>query len=134
MPGADYILGGPVFWVVTGLLFVAGMLAAFVVIDAVRRARFPGSRPAEPLRWFFLVPQAVFLVLMLLGQGGAIPIVVTGIVVISTPLALAQGVAYLLRVVFPKPAAPEATEEEFELLADGGDTIEPESHASHPAP
>ena len=40
--------------------------------------------------------------------------------------------AYLLRVVFPKPAAPDPGDaEEFELLADGGDTIEPESAPVH---
>jgi hypothetical protein len=50
--------------------------------------------------------------------------------VLLTPLAIAGQVAYLLRVVFPKP--PRASAEEFEVLADGGDTAEPESSPSGP--
>lgn len=129
--GSDYVLGGPVFWVMTGLLFATAMLGAFVAIDVARRALLPGSRPAEPLRWWFLVPQVCYVVLLLLGQFGAISGVVVMTVVLATPLALAQGIAYLLRVVFPKPATPTPAEE-FEVLADGGDTIEPESEAWHP--
>jgi predicted membrane channel-forming protein YqfA (hemolysin III family) len=140
VPGSDYILGGPLFWVTTAVLFGSGMLAVFVVIDAVRRAKFPGSKPAEPLRWVYIIPQGALVVLMLLGQVRAVPVIVTGVVVILTPLVLAQGIAYLLRVVFPKQPWPAPAEdaEEFELLADGGDTMEPESappvhHASQPA-
>jgi len=133
-PGSDYVLGGPVFWIATGLLLVAGALAAFIVFDSLRRAFFPGARPAEPLRLFYVVPQALYLFVVVLGQVRAIPVLVTGIFVLLTPLALVQGIAYLLRVVFPKPAdaAGESTpDEEFELLADGGDTVEPESTPPH---
>jgi len=129
VPGSDYILGGPLFWVMTGLLFLTAMLAAFVVIDCLRRTLAPGSRPAEPLRWFYVVPQALYFVLLLSGQTGAIPAAVVVAVVLATPLVLAQGIAYLLRVVFPKQPSAElaADPEESELLSDGGDTIEPES-------
>jgi len=102
VPGSDYVLGGPVFWVVTVLLFGAAMLAAFVVIDSLRRALLPGSRPAEPLRWVYLVPQAVYFVLMVLGQLNAVPILAVGVAVLAAPVVIAQGVVYLLRVVFPK--------------------------------
>jgi hypothetical protein len=135
VPGSDYILGGPLFWVTTAVLFGSGMLAAFVVIDAVRRAKFPGSKPAEPMRWVYVIPQGALVVLMLLGQVRAVPVIVTGVVVILTPVVLAQGMAYLLRVVFPKQPwpAPGDDAEQFELLADGGDTVEPESHPAAPA-
>jgi hypothetical protein len=123
---APQLLSGPVFWVLTGLLFVAAMLAAFVTIDSARRAWVPGSGAAEPLRWWYLVPQAVYFVLVILGGVGAIPMIVTGIVFLCMPLALAQGIAYLLRVVFPKTPTTDPAEESMEILADGGDTIEPE--------
>jgi hypothetical protein len=126
MPGR-VLIGGPLFWTLVGVLFLAGMLAAYVAIDVSRRAWWPGARMAERLRWWYLVPQSAYLVLMLLGQFGAMPMAVTGAVVLCTPLALAQQATYLLRIVFPKtPAAPE-DDREFEILADGGDTIEPES-------
>lgn len=127
---SDYVLGGPVFWLMTALLFATAMLGAFVVLDVARRTFVPGPRSAEPFRWWYLVPQGLYMALLLLGQSGAISGAVVIAVVLTTPLALAQGVAYLLRVVFPKPA-PAPAEEEFELLADGGDTIEPESEAPH---
>jgi hypothetical protein len=106
MPGR-VLIGGPLFWTLVGVLFLAGMLAAYVAFDAVRRAWFPGTRAPERVRWWFLVPQAAYLVLVLLGQFNAIPMAVTGIVVLCTPLALGQQVVYLLRVVFPKPSAVE---------------------------
>ncbi len=130
MPGSDYVLGGPVFWLITGLLFATAMLGAFVAIDVVRLAFLRKSRPAERLRWWYLVPQGLYMALLLLGQSGAISGAVVIAVVLTTPFVLAQGIAYLLRVVFPKPAtaASESTpDQEFELLADGGDTAEPES-------
>jgi hypothetical protein len=89
------------------------MLAAYVVIDSLRRAFLPGSRPSEPLRWIYVVPQAVYFVLMLLGQLNAVPILAVGIAVLAAPVVITQGVVYLLRVVFPKahnsdePTEPE---------------------------
>jgi hypothetical protein len=120
---------GPLFWALVIVIFLAGMGAAFITIDVVRRAWFRGSLPAEPFRWWYLAPQAVYFVLMMLGQIHALPIGVTGTVVLCTPLALGQQATYLLRIVFPKPTG--IAEEDFELLADGGDTIEPESELPH---
>ncbi|NTU71509.1 MAG: hypothetical protein HGB10_06785 [Coriobacteriia bacterium] len=116
MPGDDYVLGGPVFWLATGLLLAAGALAAFVVFDCVRRARAvraddagpDAGRVATPLRWWYLAPQAVYLVLVVLGQFRIVPVVVTGITVFATPVLIGQGVFYLLRVVFPKGVSDEA--------------------------
>ncbi len=119
-------IGGPLFWILVSVLFLAGMLAAFVVIDVVRSSWFGGPRPTQRVRWWYLAPQAAYLVLIVFGQFNAIPIALTGIVVLCTPLALAQQAAYLLRIVYPKQAVAEP-DEEPQLLADGGDTIEPES-------
>jgi hypothetical protein len=59
---------------------------------------------------------------MLLGQVRAVPVIVTGIVVILTPLVLAQGIAYLLRVVFPKQPWPAAEETAEEFAGDQADS------------
>ena len=106
MPGRVFI-DGPLFWTLVGVLFLAGMLAVYVAIDVMRRSWFRGVRAPERVRWWYLVPQAAYLALMLLGQLNAIPMAVTGIVVLCTPLALGQQVVYLLRVVFPKPPTVE---------------------------
>ncbi len=108
VPGSDYILGGPLFWVLTVTLFGTAMLAVFVVIDCIRRSFTRGDRPAEQVRWHYLVPQAVYVFLLLVGQVGAMPMAVTAAVVLATPVLLAQGITYLLRVVFPKPVEEEA--------------------------
>jgi len=115
-PGSDYVLGGPVYWIVVGLQFATAMLAVFVVIDTLRRSFLPMRKEAEPLRWYYLVPQAIYFVFMMLGEGRLVPDAFAAGVVLVTPFALAQGFAYLLRVVFPKPAvavdADATTEDE----------------------
>jgi hypothetical protein len=119
----DASFGGPIAFVIVGLLIVAAALAVFVVLDAVRRARLPGSRPAEPLRWFYLVPQGLYLAVLFASQVPATPAAVAVIAAGMTPFALGLGVAYLLNVVFPKPTVRDT---EPELLDDGGDTTERE--------
>lgn len=122
------ILGGPLFWLMTVLLFGAGMLAVFVVIDVARRAISYGDHAAEKLRLGYLIPQLIFVVLMMLSQfEGLLPIEVVGIVTLCAPVALIQGLAYLLIVVFPKPAVVP-TEEELELFTGDEESPEPESH------
>jgi len=101
--GADYILGGPVYWFMVILLLLAGMLAAFVVLHAslvARRGRLAG-KPASV--WLWAGPQAGYLALLLVVQTPLLPLVASAVLVLLAPLALVQSFAYLLRVVFPKP-------------------------------
>ncbi len=102
MAGADYTLGGPIYWFMVALLVLAGILAAFVVLHSLmvaRRGRF-AEKPASV--WLWAGPQAVYLVLLFVVQGPWLPLIAAAVLVFITPLALIQSLAYLLRVVFPK--------------------------------
>ncbi len=103
MAGADYILGGPIYWFMVILLLLAGMLAAFVVLHASLVAR-RGRLAEKPVSvWIWAGPQAAYLVLLFLVQTPLLPLIASAVLVFLTPLALIQSIAYLLRVVFPKP-------------------------------
>ena len=103
MLGAKYILGGPIFWFMIALLFIAGMFAAFVVLDSLRRAFFAHTATPDARWWAYLAPQGLYLLLLLVVQTPLLPPIASAVLVFLTPLALIQSVAYLLRVVFPKP-------------------------------
>ena len=105
MDHGNFSLGGPLYWVIIVMLFGAGMLAAFVTLDSIRRLLKPG---ASRRLWAYLVPQALFFVLLIVSQWPKMPILVNGILVLCSPFALGDAFAYLLRVVYPKPAAVAA--------------------------
>jgi len=84
---------------VSVLIWVA---SAYVAIDAIRRLRTDYAGVIEG-RWFYAVPQIAFFIAFFAWQ---IPWVETnlpwiGWMVLAVPLALAQQMGYLLRVVFP---------------------------------
>jgi len=101
--GTDYILGGPIYWFMVALLVLAGMLAAFVVLHAslIARRKQLAEKPASV--WLWAGPQAGFLALLFVVQTPLLPLIASAVLVLLTPLALIQAIAYLLRVVFPKP-------------------------------
>lgn len=114
MPGgAPEELGGPVWFFLTVLILGTVALALFVFFDSFRPKRAEqAAKLPEPL-WTYTAGQGAFLAALLLTQ------VIRGVSWISAVpailmlFALVQGVAYLLRVVFPKPgetapAAPAA--------------------------
>jgi hypothetical protein len=105
VPGADYILGGPVYWFMVALLLLGGTLAGFIVLDSLRRAFFAHSSQPDARWWAYLAPQGAYLLLLLVVQGPWLPLSASAVVVLLTPFALIQSIAYLLRVVFPKPPA-----------------------------
>jgi len=123
--GADYILGGPVYWLMVILLLLAGMLAAFVVLHASLVAR-RGRLAEKPVSlWLWAGPQAAYVALLFLVQTPLLPLVASAVLVLLTPLALIQSIAYLLRVVFPKPADSIDSED---VAADAAaDRVEPPS-------
>ena len=139
MPGgAPQILGGPVWWFAVIVYVLAIGLAAYVSIDSWRPVRAEKLAALREPAWVYSVLQPAFLAFALIVWLPFVPRVAAWIPAIPVglmPMALFGQVAYLLRVVFPKPAAsalvaPEPAEE-FELLADGGDTVEPESAPGH---
>ncbi len=107
----DVSLGGAVWTYLTVVLFITAMLSAYVVIDSLRPAR--QRRPwvlREPL-WTYTLGQCLYFALLVLGQVGQLRFTFAAATTLLTPFALAQGIAYLLRVVFPKAPARAAEEE-----------------------
>lgn len=126
-PGSDYVLGGPFYWFMVTLLLLGGMLSAFVVLDSVRRRMRDRDARSTISWWVYVVPQTAYFVLLMLVQTPLLPPVASAVLMLLTPLALIQQFAYLLRVVFPKPAAVDvatAAEEVVEAPEDGP-TAEP---------
>ena len=105
MLSPNYILGGPIYWFMVLLLFLAGMLAAFVILDSLRRVFHTHTSQPDARWWAYFVPQSAYLVLLLVVQTPLLPLIASAVMVLLTPFALIQSVAYLLRVVFPKPVA-----------------------------
>lgn len=91
---------GLIAFVAVGVLI--WVASAYVALDAVRRLKTDYAGVIEG-RWFYAIPQGAFFVAFLAWQ---IPWVETnlpwvGWMVVAVPFALAQQMAYLLRVVFP---------------------------------
>ena len=94
-------LGGPV-WLFAQLLILSTLiLSVFVLVDSVRPARRQKATAREPL-WVYTALMVAYLGLLVVVQ--LIPglNLASAVVSISTPFALALGVTYLLRVVYPK--------------------------------
>jgi len=99
----DVLLGGPV-WVFAQALIVGTVgLALFVLVDSLtaRRREKLAGRLAEPL-WVYSGVMGAYLVLLVAVQ--IIPglQVASAVAAVASPFALAFGVAYLLRAVFPR--------------------------------
>jgi len=110
--GLDWFSGGPVGWYFLLLYGGTVLLAAFVLIDSLRPGRRERLAALPEPSWLYTGFQAVFLVFALFGWVPPLPRWVAVIPVALTPFALAEQVAYLLRVVFPKPAKPAQSAEQ----------------------
>jgi len=111
--GAPEQLGGYVWWFVMGVYFLGIGLSLFVAIDSVRPARRPRlDALREP--WWLYTAEAVVYLAFVLAAWVPWPATLRWIAAIPvgwTLVALGFGFAYLLRVVFPKPAAEPAAPE-----------------------
>ncbi len=104
-------LGGPVWLFAQFLILSTLILCLFVLVDSVRPARRrKASGGREPL-WLYTALMIGYLGLLIVVQ--LIPglNLASAVVSISTPFALALGVAYLLRVVYPK-TSPDVSDDE----------------------
>jgi hypothetical protein len=105
-PGEKQILGGPVWVFASVLIYGTILLALYVLIDSLRPSRRASAkgRVPEPL-WIYSAISVLFL------GGLAVVQFVPGLQLaaaapaLATPIVLIAGLAYLLRVVFPKPDA-----------------------------
>jgi hypothetical protein len=107
---AAQVLGGPVWWFVFGLYLLTIALAVFVLIDSQRPARREALAAIPEPSWLYAVFTGVYLVVVVGVWIPAVPRIVAVVPVVLTPIALALSVAYLLRVVFPKPASAMRTD------------------------
>jgi hypothetical protein len=101
--GLDWFSGGPVGWYFLLLYAAAVLLAVFVIADSLRPARRPRLAELPEPAWVYGGLQAVFLAFALFGWVPPLPRWIAVIPVALMPFALAEQIAYLLRVVFPKP-------------------------------
>ena len=111
MPGSDYILGGPVWWFVFGLYALVLGLAAYVSVDSWRAARAERLAALREPAWVYRFLQPAFLLIALAVWLPFVPRVLAAVPVGLMLFALVGQLAYLLRVVFPKPVPPEPAEE-----------------------
>lgn len=97
-------LGGPLFWVLTALMYAVGALSLFVAIDPHRPKRRVAFRTGAG-KWLWSVPQALYFLMFLwanvFGFESTAPVT---IFVLATAAAFVAQIAYLLRVVYPSPA------------------------------
>lgn len=107
--GLDWFSGGPVGWYFLFVYVAAVLLAVFVIVDSLRPKRRARLVQLPEPWWIYLASQAVFLAFVLFGWVPPLPRWVALIPVVMTPFALAEQIAYLLRVVFPKSAEPAET-------------------------
>jgi hypothetical protein len=106
--GLDWFSGGPVGWYFLFVYAAAVLLAVYVVADSLRPKRRARLAELPEPWWVYPGLQGVFLAFVLFGWVPPLPSWVAVIPVALTPFALAEQVAYLLRVVFPKPqSSPE---------------------------
>lgn len=118
MPGgAPDTLNGFVWWFVVGIYGLTIALSLYVAIDSVRPARRPRlDALREP--WWLYTAEAVVYLAAVIAAWVPLPAQLRWLHAIPvglTLVALVLGIAYLLRVVFPKPVAePVAPESEPE--------------------
>lgn len=99
----DVVLGGPVWLLATAFIMGTAVLAIFVIVDSLRplrRSSVAGRLP-EPL-WAYTAVHFAFLATLGLAQILAGISLASAAPVAVAPFALATGVAYLLRAVFPR--------------------------------
>jgi hypothetical protein len=104
MPGgAPQFLGGPVWWFVFGLYVLSLGLSLYVTIDSLRGSRRARLAELPEPGWLYTAIEGAFALVALGVWIPGIPRVAASVPGLAFPVALAFGVGYLLRVVFPKP-------------------------------
>lgn len=98
-------LGGPVWLFAQFLILSTLILCVFVLVDSVRPARRRKAAGVREPLWLYTALMVAYLGLLVVVQ--LIPglNLASAVVSISTPFALALGVTYLLRVVYPKTSS-----------------------------
>lgn len=107
MPHGELSLGGSLWYFAVALIWGTIAFSLFVLIDSFRARRIETAGRLGRNLWLYRAGQGLFVGAMTLAQIPAVPGVASAVAVAMIPFALAQGVAYLLRVVFPAPSASD---------------------------
>ncbi|MDR3687294.1 MAG: hypothetical protein P4L93_10100 [Coriobacteriia bacterium] len=113
--GLEWFTGGPVGWYILGMYVLAVGLALFVLVDSLRAVRREHLAELPEPAWIYPVFGGGFLVFVFSVLLPFVPVAFSAVSALLTPFWLAIAVAYLLRVVFPKPAQ---LDEASEVAAD----------------
>lgn len=103
--GLGWLLGGPVGWYLAILYVLAFLLAAYTAVDSLRRRRATRLAELPEPSWLYAGVGGVYIASVLITFVRGLSPVFGAITAGLIPLAIGFGAAYLLRVVFPKPAA-----------------------------
>jgi len=106
MPGgAPQVLAGPVWWFFFSAYVLSLGLSLFVTIDSLRPSRRERLAEIPEWRWLYTAIEGAFAIVAIGVWIPGVPRITAVAPVVAFPFALAFGVAYLLRVVYPKPSA-----------------------------
>jgi hypothetical protein len=108
--GLDWFTGGPVGWYILAMYVLAIGLAIFMLVDSQRALRRPRLAELPEPGWIYPVFGGGFLIFVVSVLLPFVPVVLSAVPALLTPFCLALGVAYLLRVVFPKPASVDSAD------------------------
>jgi len=108
--GLDWFTGGPVGWYILGMYVLAVGLAIYVLVDSQRAARRPRLDELPEPAWIYPAIGGGFLILVVSVLFPFMPVMFSAVPALLTPFWLGVSVAYLLRVVFPKPAPTDSLE------------------------
>lgn len=102
----DVVLAGPIWWTAVVVYLVAWLLSGLTALDSLRAVRAERFSQIGESRWLYFGPSLAFFIAALVSQFAGVTSLSVVVVAIA-PLILVLGMVYLLRVVFPKPAAIE---------------------------
>jgi hypothetical protein len=101
VPHATPTLGGWIWYAAIAVVWASVAFAVFVLADSFRARRLSVAEELGRNLWLYRAGEGVFLGVVAVAQIPGVPAILRGIAVALIPLALAQGVTYLLRVVYP---------------------------------
>ena len=97
------VLGGPVWWFIFGVYVLSLGLSLYVTFDSLRVSRRARLAELPEPGWLYTALEGAFALVAVGVWIPRVPRIASVAPVVAFPFAIAFGVAYLLRVVFPKP-------------------------------
>lgn len=108
------VLGGPVWWAILTLYLIVIGQAIFVRADSLRTKRRDRFAAIPEPRLLYTGVATIYLICVVTAWTPLFPRQWALVPVLMTPLAFVISTAYLLRVVFPKPAVALAEVDDVE--------------------